>query len=148
MNFLDTEQDPKQVRALKFFLIVTLAVGALASTVARSLPVLIAGFLVPTWAIAPLWTLSYGLMAVATWLVWKRAGLKSLPLALFAAQLAFNLIWRIWPVPVLAMAMDFCVLATLILFARRNLVGALAFFPCAIWSLFVSLPMIGWMGVH
>jgi len=60
MNFLDSPPDPKQIRALKFFLIATLAVGALASLVARPLPIQMA-----PWAIAPLWTLSYSLMAVA-----------------------------------------------------------------------------------
>ena len=134
----DFAPDPKQIRNLKFFLIATLAVGALASVVARPLPV---G--VPAWAIAPLWTLSYGLTAVAAWLAWKQAGLKSPALAFFALQLALNLIWRIAPLPALGLAMDLSVLVTLILLARRNRAAALTFLPCAIWSLFVSLPMIG-----
>jgi tryptophan-rich sensory protein len=138
VSFLDFESDPRQIRALKLFLIATLAVGAAASLAARPLPILI-----PLWAIAPIWTLSYGLMAVAAWLVWKRAGLKSLALAFFAMQLGLNLVWRVAPVSPLGMAMDLCALATLILFARRNRVAALTFLPCVIWSLFVSLPMIG-----
>lgn len=143
MTFLDEPPDPKRIRALKIFLIVTLAVGALASVAARPLPVMIAHWVIASWAIAPLWTLSYALMAVAAWLVWKPAGLKSLPLIFFSAQLALNLIWRIWPAPALAMIMNLCVLATLILFARRNLTGGLAFLPSAIWSLFVSMPING-----
>jgi tryptophan-rich sensory protein len=138
LNFLDFESDPKQIRALKLFLIATLAVGAGAGLEANPLP-----GPVPPWAIAPIWTLSYGLMAVAAWLAWKQAGLKSLALAFFAAQLALNLVWRMAPLPALGMAMDLCAMATLILFARRNLVAALTFLPCVIWSLFVSLPMVG-----
>jgi tryptophan-rich sensory protein len=82
-------------------------------------------------------------MAVSAWLIWKPAGLKSPALVIFAAQLALNLIWRMVPVPALAVAMNLCVLATLALFARRNLLAALTFLPCLAWSLFVSAPSIG-----
>jgi tryptophan-rich sensory protein len=143
MSFLYSAPDPKEVRALKLFLIATLAVGALASLVAKPVPVAVA-----PWAIAPLWTLSYGWMAVAGWLAWKRVGLKSFALALFSAQLALNLVWRVVPLPALGMAMSICALATLILFARRNLVAAVTFLPCVIWSLFVSLPMNGFWHVR
>jgi len=136
MSLPDFAPDPKQSRPLKFFLIATLAVGALASLAAKPLPVV-----VPYWAIAPIWTLWYGLMAVAGWLAWKRTGLRSPAMILYALQLALNLAWRMVPVPALGMAMDLCLLATLILFARRNLVAALALLPCVIWNLFVSLPM-------
>lgn len=143
MSFLYSSPDAEEVRALKLFLIATLAVGALASLVAKPVPVAVA-----PWAIAPLWTLSYGLMAVAGWLAWKRNGLKSFALALFAAQLALNLIWRVVPLPALGMAMSICAIATLILFARRNLVAAVTFLPCVIWNLFVSLPISGFWHVR
>jgi hypothetical protein len=48
MSFLDFAPDPKGTRALKFFLIATLAVGAVASFAAGPLPVA-----VPPWLIAP-----------------------------------------------------------------------------------------------
>ena len=139
MSFLDSApDDPQRVRALKYFLIATLAVGAVASLAAK--PPLV---LVPYWAITPIWTLWYGLMALAGWLAWKRAGLRSPAMILYAVQLALNLAWRLVPVPASGLAMDLCLLATAILFARRNLVAALTLLPCVIWSLFVSLPMIG-----
>lgn len=138
MRFLDSTPDPKQIRALKLFLIATLAVGAVASLAARPLPVPIA-----SWAIGPLWTLSYILMAVAAWLAWKRTDLHTPTMTLYAAQLAFTLVWRFWPAPLLGAAMDLVMLATLTLFARRNLVAALTFLPCVIWSLFISVPMTG-----
>ena len=138
MTFLDFDPDPRHIRPLKFFLIATLAVGAVASLAAKPLPVL-----VPYWAIAPIWTLWYALMAVAGWLAWKRAGLRSPAMILYALQLALNLAWRLVPVPAVGLAMDLCLLATLILFAPRNLAAALTLLPCVIWSLFVSLPMIG-----
>ena len=134
MSFLESAPDPQRIRALKYFLIATLAVGALAAAMARPLPVAIA-----PWLITPLWTLTYGLMAVAGWLAWKRAGLRSPALAGFAVQLFFNLVWRAWPVSLLGAAMDLAMLATLILFAWRNWLAALTFLPCLAWSLFVSL---------
>ena len=143
MSLLYSAPDPKEIRALKLFLIATLAVGAVAGFLARPVPVPVA-----PWAVAPLWTLSYGLMAVAGWLAWKRVGLKSFALALFGAQLALNLIWRITPGPALGAALEICALATLILFARRNLVAAVTFLPCVIWYLFVSLPMSGMWRLH
>ena len=138
MSFLDSAPDPRQIRALKFFLIGTLAVGAVASAVARPLPVPVA-----TWAIAPAWVFFYGLMAVAAWLAWKKAGLRSVTLAAFAIQLALNLVWRAWPVLPLGAVMDLASFATLILFARRNLLAALTFLPCMAWGLFVSVPVSG-----
>jgi hypothetical protein len=72
-----------------------------------------------------------------------RAGLKSLALGFFAAQLALNLAWRVMPGPALGAALNLCALASLILFARRNLGAAVTFLPCVIWYLFVSLPIIG-----
>jgi translocator protein len=143
MSFLYSAPDPEEIRALKLFLIAALAVGAVAGLAARPVPVAIA-----PWAIAPLWTLSYGLMAVAAWLAWKRAGLNSPALVLYAAQLALNLVWRLAPLPALGAAMNLCALATLILFARRNFVAAAAFLPCVIWCLFVSLPINGLWRLH
>ncbi|HVW73570.1 MAG TPA: TspO/MBR family protein [Rhizomicrobium sp.] len=138
MSFLDFAPDPKQIRVLKFFLIATLVVGALAGAVARPLPVAI-----PSWTIAPLWTLSYGLMAVAGWLAWKRAGLKSPAFVFYVTQLVLNLAWRAWPMPLAGAALDVAMLVTLILFARRNWLAALTFLPCIAWILFISVPTNG-----
>ena len=46
----------------------------------------------PPWIFGPAWTLLYTLMAVAAWLVWKRAGFTR-PLALYFVQLALNAAW-------------------------------------------------------
>lgn len=46
----------------------------------------------PAWIFGPAWTLLYTLMAVAAWLVWKRAGFTR-PLALYFVQLALNAAW-------------------------------------------------------
>jgi len=46
----------------------------------------------PSWLFGPVWTVLYAMMAVAAWLVWKRAGWNS-ALLLFAVQLALNGLW-------------------------------------------------------
>ena len=47
----------------------------------------------PSWVFGPVWTILYGLMAVAAWLVWRDAEAAKLPLRLFAIQLALNTAW-------------------------------------------------------
>jgi tryptophan-rich sensory protein len=39
------------------------------------------------------WTALYLMMAVAAWLVWRRTGLASVPIALFLIQLLLNVAW-------------------------------------------------------
>lgn len=46
----------------------------------------------PDWVFGPVWTILYAMMAVAAWLVWRKAGWSG-ALAWFAAQLALNAIW-------------------------------------------------------
>jgi benzodiazapine receptor len=52
-------------------------------------------FTPPDWAFGPVWTILYLLMAVAAWLVWEQNGTGSvtIPLALYAVQLALNVLW-------------------------------------------------------
>lgn len=49
----------------------------------------------PDAIFAPVWTLLYALMAVAAWIVWRRAGFSGagLALGLFVVQLALNALW-------------------------------------------------------
>jgi benzodiazapine receptor len=54
----------------------------------------------PTWTppsalFAPVWTVLYVLMAVAAWLVWRRAGFAGagVALSLFIVQLVLNALW-------------------------------------------------------
>lgn len=49
----------------------------------------------PNWLFAPVWTVLYGMMAVAAWLVWRRYGFSGArgALALFLVQLGLNGAW-------------------------------------------------------
>lgn len=64
-------------------------VGAWYATLAKP------GWTPPNWLFGPVWSLLYLMMAVASWLVWKRAGLAgaALPLAVFVLQLFLNAAW-------------------------------------------------------
>ena len=84
--------------ALILFLAACLAVGGLGSF--ATLPEIPAWYAnlkkpswtPPNWLFGPVWTTLYAAMAVAAWLVWKRAGWHG-ALTLFAIQLALNLAW-------------------------------------------------------
>lgn len=49
----------------------------------------------PDWLFPVAWTVLYLMIALAPWLVWRRAGLAgaALPLAVWAVQLALNAAW-------------------------------------------------------
>jgi benzodiazapine receptor len=49
----------------------------------------------PDWAFPVAWTALYACMGTASWLVWREGGWEqqALPLALYSAQLAFNMAW-------------------------------------------------------
>ncbi|WP_031339074.1 TspO/MBR family protein [Xanthomonas maliensis] len=98
----------------------------------------------PGWVFGPVWTVLYGMMAVAVWLVWRRDGWVGArgALALFVLQLALNGLWSwlffAWHLGGLAFV-DICALwlalaATIAGFARRQRVAA--------WLL---VPYLGWV---
>jgi tryptophan-rich sensory protein len=155
MSFLDSAEDPKkaQRRPLYYFLLLTLAVGALASLFTEpSIPTWYAGLrhpaiVPPTFLFAPVWTALYILMAVAAWRVWRKTGLKSLEMAAFGFQLALNFVWsviffalhRIGAALIEIAALDLAVLATILLFVRRDRLAGLLLLPTLAWTLFASL---------
>jgi translocator protein len=155
MSFPDSAEDPKtaQRRPLYYFLVVTLAVGALASLFTEpSIPTWYAGLqhpaiVPPTYLFAPVWTALYILMAVAAWRVWKKTGLRSMEMAAFTVQLALNFAWsvlfffqhRIGAALVEILALDLAILATALLFVRRDRLAGLLLLPTLAWTGFASL---------
>jgi translocator protein len=102
----------------------------------------------PSWVFGPVWTVLYGMMGVAAWLVWRaRAPGRGAALALFAAHLVLNAAWS-WLFfgirrPDLAFAgivvLWTSILALVILFWRiRPAAGALLL-PYLAWVSFATL---------
>ena len=151
MNDLDDSAGAKY-RPLFVFLLVTLGVGTCASLFTTpQIPTWYAGLnhpaiAPPNWVFAPVWTTLYVLMAVAAWLVWKRAGLRSVEMAAFAGQLALNFAWsaiffglhQIGAALILIAALDLAILITAILFFRRDPLAGLLFVPYLAWVLFAT----------
>jgi translocator protein len=126
------------------------AVGALASVQAGSFYARLSR---PAWAppgelFAPVWTLLYGLMALAAWLVWreKDAPGRAGALGLFVVQLAVNALWSwlffAWHRGVLALAdillLDLLVVATIAAFARVRPLAAWLMVPYLAWIAFAT----------
>jgi translocator protein len=138
--------------ALPGFLAVTLAGGFFSGqTVAPNLG-WYAGlakpfFNPPAWVFAPVWTLLYVLMAVAAWRVWRKTGLLTRPLGLWAIQFALNLTWTavffgmhqtfgaVWEIAVLWVAL----LATLINFWWIDRIAGWLMVPYLAWVSFAGV---------
>ena len=155
MSFLDSTDDPKRAerRPLLYFLLGTLAVGASASLFTEPsistwyAELIRPSFAPPNWVFAPVWTTLYVLMGVAAWRVWRIAGTKSPEMGVYAAQLIFNLAWSaiFFAAHQIGLALaELClllvlILATTILFWRRDRIAGLLFLPYLAWSSFASV---------
>jgi benzodiazapine receptor len=152
MSFLDAAPETGR-RPLYIFLITTLGVGAAASLfTSPAIPTWYAGlrhpsFAPPSYVFAPVWTTLYILMAFAAWRVWKKTGLKSPEMAAFAGQLALNLGWSaiffalhsIGAALVEIVMLDLAILATTILFFRRDRLAGLLMLPYLGWTVFATV---------
>jgi tryptophan-rich sensory protein len=100
----------------------------------------------PDWIFAPVWTALYFMMALAAWRVWRRDGLREAraALTLFALQLALNLAWSVLFFGMRAIAAALveivvllvAILATTLVFWRRDRVAGMLFVPYAAWVAF------------
>ena len=151
----DSREDPRktQARALKLFVIATLAVGASASLFTEPN---IGGWYAhlvrpaiapPNWVFAPVWTTLYVVMAYAAWRVWKKTGLKSLEMAGWGIQLAFNFAWSLIFFGLHQMGaalgeiilLDLAILYTAALFWRRDGIAGALMLPYLAWTLFATV---------
>jgi benzodiazapine receptor len=102
----------------------------------------------PNAIFGPVWTMLYAMMAVAAGLVWLRRAQRAAitGLVLFLVQLALNLGWTLLFFgahrPDLAageiLVLDLCLVATLVVFARVSMTGALLLIPYLAWNCFAS----------
>jgi len=102
----------------------------------------------PDWAFPLAWTLLYGMMAVAAWLVGRRVSLETgLPVLLpFIAQLGANGLWSIlffgWQRPAAAL-LDLIILWLLVSlcihrFRRISVTAAALLVPYLLWVTFAA----------
>ncbi|GLW91565.1 tryptophan-rich sensory protein [Actinokineospora globicatena] len=108
-------------------------------------------FTPPNWLFGPVWTVLYGLIAVAAWLVWLRREQEprqvKVALAVWAVQLLLNLAWTptffglqwLWAGFVVIVLLDVAVVATIVRFRRVRPVAAWLLAPYLAWILYASL---------
>ena len=97
----------------------------------------------PSWLFGPVWTVLYGLMAVAVWLVWLRRGRGRVawPIALFVVQLALNAAWspvffglrQLGAGLAVIIAMWLAIVATTWAFFRRRALAGWLMLPYLAW---------------
>lgn len=109
----------------------------------------------PNWAFPVVWTLSYALMAVAAWLVWRHAGIAQRrhyrALRLWGWQLLANAMWT--PAffglhsPGLALGMivvmDALLIATVMAFRRVERLASLLMAPYLAWGVYAAWLNLG-----
>ena len=100
----------------------------------------------PAWVFGPVWTLLYATMALAAWLVWRRAGWGG-ALGWYAAQLLLNAAWspvffgmqRIdWALGILV-ALWLAVARTTVAFAKVSPLASGLFLPYLAWVSFAAV---------
>ena len=98
----------------------------------------------PNWVFGPVWTALYLAMAIAAWLVWRRAGFAGakLALALFAAQLILNVCWSAIFFSAHLPGLAFAELVVLWLLILATLV---AFWPLSRTAGWLMLPYLLWV---
>ena len=107
-------------------------------------------FMPPSWVFGPVWTVLYGLMALAAWRIWDApspAAHRREALAFFAMQLVLNALWPAVffgmqkPVSGLIVIIFLlsAVVATLLRFQRIDRVAGLLLVPYLAWVGFATL---------
>ena len=104
----------------------------------------------PSWIFAPVWTLLYGMMGFASWLVWRtdadrEAGARD-ALTWYGFQLGLNYLWSIiffgLRLPGLALfeigVLWSAIMVTLIKFARINNLVIALLIPYQLWVTFAA----------
>jgi tryptophan-rich sensory protein len=102
----------------------------------------------PAWLFGPAWSVLYLLMAIASWLVWRRHGFGGAQrgLTLFVAQLAANALWPwlffAWRQGGLAFAelavLWILIVMTIVAFARLSRPAAAMLLPYLAWVTFAG----------
>jgi len=122
------------------------AIGAFASIQARSFYVELTqpAWAPPGWLFGPVWTVLYGMMAVAAWLVWRRGGFKAnqVALVIFLVQLVLNALWS-WVF--FAWQMGAASLFNIVMLWGLILAAIWAFKPSSSWAAWLMVPYLLWV---
>jgi translocator protein len=148
------ERKRNTVLSLIIFVVVCFAVAGLGSLATRpNIPTWYAALTKPSWnppnwVFGPVWTLLYGMMAVAGWLVWKHVGWEGgrIAILLFATQLLLNLLWSYIFFGAHQMGLAFveiillwlAIVATIVRFSAVSKVAAGLLVPYLIWVSFAA----------
>ncbi|RRQ22045.1 TspO/MBR family protein [Thiohalobacter thiocyanaticus] len=97
----------------------------------------------PGWVFGPVWTLLYGLMGVAAWLVWRSTDRTRPVLTLFLIQLAVNALWS-WLF--FAWHLGGAALANILLLWPLILLTTLGFWRVRPLAGMLLLPYLTWVG--
>lgn len=103
----------------------------------------------PSWIFAPVWTMLYAMMGVASYLIYQKKDKVGAPAALFifSVQLALNLLWSVLffckksPAGALIeiVFLWVAILLTMVLFWKISRKAAILLIPYFIWVSFASL---------
>jgi tryptophan-rich sensory protein len=101
----------------------------------------------PSWVFGPAWTLLYTLMSWSAFLVWRKSGLRSRPLALFALQLFLNGLWspvffglaRPGAALVVILLLWPAIAACLVVFWRESRLAGALLIPYLAWVSFATV---------
>ena len=98
----------------------------------------------PNWLFAPVWSVLYLGMAIAAWLVWRRAGVSGakLPLVLFALQLVLNVCWS---AIFFAAHLPGLAFAEIVLLWLLILAAAISFWPVSRAAGWLMVPYLLWV---
>ena len=140
-------------RGLVAWLCLVAAVAGLGAIASRDAASFYGSLSQPAWApppgaFGPVWTLLYGLMAVAAWRIWRVAGFAAarLELTFFLVQLGLNAAWSwlffamhkgLWAF-VDIVVLWVCIAMTAVLFARRDRTAAALLLPYLAWVAFAA----------
>lgn len=94
----------------------------------------------PGWLFGPVWTVLYALIALAGWLVWRRAG-STRALSVYGAQLLFNAAWTPlffglgrYDLALVDVGILWVLIGvTIVLFRRFSAIAALLLVPYWVW---------------
>lgn len=100
-------------------------------------------FMPPAGIFAPIWTVLFFCIAIAGWLVWRRAP-RSTAMGAWAAQMLLNWLWApvffragwFWPGAVIVAALFVTILAFIGLAERVDRRASYLFVPYALWVAF------------